>query len=357
MVPAGTAGRRFEPPTASSGNGPKRSRETGPIRAPIGPDRDRRPRAGDASRCAPSGWVRDHHQSELGHVLDGPAHALAAEAAVLHAAVGHVVDPVRGTSLTMTPPTSSASKARQACARSFVKTPALEAEAAVVDLGQRILEVAERERHDERRERLLRAHLGAAGSASTMTVGGNQLPSARAPDEDAGALGPRPRAPSARVRAAASARPSARGRSTGPSGRPSAAPPRPATKRSMNASQIDSWTSSRCTLMQTWPLYAKAPTRQRLTAQSRSARGIDDGAGVAAQLEDDLLLAGSLLHPPADAGEPVNERSLKRSSATMPVAQLPRHRQHRHGALRAGPTASMISGDREHRERVARSAA
>ena len=36
----------------------------------------------------------EDHDPELGHVLDRPAQALAAEAGVLDAAVGHVVDPV-----------------------------------------------------------------------------------------------------------------------------------------------------------------------------------------------------------------------------------------------------------------------
>src|SRR5688500_13149667 len=36
----------------------------------------------------------EHHDPDLGHVVDGPAKALAPEAAVLDAAVRHVVDPV-----------------------------------------------------------------------------------------------------------------------------------------------------------------------------------------------------------------------------------------------------------------------
>ena len=56
----------------------------------------------------------------------------------------------------------------------------------------------------------------------------------------------------------------------------------------------------RWTLMQTWPAYENAPTSVRRTAQSRSADLVHDDAGIAAELEDDLLLAGALLHPPAD---------------------------------------------------------
>jgi len=43
-------------------------------------------------RC--SGRRTHHHQPDLRHVLDGKANALAAEAALLNAAVGHVVHPV-----------------------------------------------------------------------------------------------------------------------------------------------------------------------------------------------------------------------------------------------------------------------
>src|SRR5215468_9380788 len=43
-----------------------------------------------------SGSALDDEEAELGHFLDGPARALAAEAAVAHAAVGHEIDPEGG---------------------------------------------------------------------------------------------------------------------------------------------------------------------------------------------------------------------------------------------------------------------
>ena len=61
--------------------------------------RRRMPQAADGSPLASrasgrSARLGQHHDPDLGHVLDRPAQALAAQAGVLDAAVGHVVDPV-----------------------------------------------------------------------------------------------------------------------------------------------------------------------------------------------------------------------------------------------------------------------
>ena len=56
----------------------------------------------------------------------------------------------------------------------------------------------------------------------------------------------------------------------------------------------------RWTLMQTWPAYANAADEAALDRPVEVGGLVDDHAGVAAELEHDLLLAGALLHPPAD---------------------------------------------------------
>ena len=56
---------------------------------------------------------------------------------------------------------------------------------------------------------------------------------------------------------------------------------------------------------------------------------VDDDAGVAAELEDDLLLAGPVLHPPADRRRPGEGQQLEARVRDHPVAELAGHRQDR----------------------------
>src|SRR6185436_13004275 len=56
-------------------------------------------------------------------------------------------------------------------------------------------------------------------------------------------------------------------------------------------------------------------------------RLVDDHAGVAAELEDDLLLAGALLHPPADRRAAGEAEQLEAVVADHLVAELAAHRQ------------------------------
>jgi len=105
--------------------------------------------------------------------------------------------------------------------------------------------------------------------------------------------------------------------------------------------------------MQTWPAYEKAPTRTRLTAQSRYGVAVDDDAGVPAELEDDLLLPGAFLHPPPDRRAAGERQELEAIVGHHPVTELAGHRQ---DADRAGREADAVDDlrDRQHRQRVLR---
>ena len=56
-------------------------------------------------------------------------------------------------------------------------------------------------------------------------------------------------------------------------------------------------------------------------------RLVDDDAGIAAELEDDLLLAGPLLHPPADRWAAGEREQLEALVGDHPIAELAGHRQ------------------------------
>ena len=58
-------------------------------------------------------------------------------------------------------------------------------------------------------------------------------------------------------------------------------------------------------------------------------RLVDDDAGVAAELEDDALLAGALLHPPADRRRAGEGQQLEARVGDHPIAELAGHRQDR----------------------------
>ena len=69
----------------------------------------------------------------------------------------------------------------------------------------------------------------------------------------------------------------------------------------MKASQMASWTNIRWTLMHSWPGVLERALDAALCGPVEVRARIHDDAGVATELEHDLLLAGPLLHPPADA--------------------------------------------------------
>ncbi len=80
---------------------------------------------------------------------------------------------------------------------------------------------------------------------------------------------------------------------------------------------------------------------------------VDDHAGVAAELEDDPLLARPLLHPPADRRAAGEREELEALVADHPVAELAAHRQDADRAHR-GPGLLDDLADRQHDERVLR---
>ena len=92
----------------------------------------------------------------------------------------------------------------------------------------------------------------AVGGTSVRIVGGKKLPSALPPRRT---LPPIATASSTQRWVRSAAAPSTIGPSSvsGSSGSPILSALAPSTKRSMNASQMASWTNIRWTLMQTWP--------------------------------------------------------------------------------------------------------
>ena len=73
--------------------------------------------------------------------------------------------------------------------------------------------------------------------------------------------------------------------------------------------------------------------------------------GVAAQLEDDVLLAGARLHAPADRRAAGEGQQLEPLVGDHPVTQLAAHGQDAHGARRQARLGHDL-GHGEHRERV-----
>ena len=121
----------------------------------------------------------------------------------------------------------------------------------------------------------------------------------------------------------------------------------------MNASQISSWMNIRWTLMHTWPAYVNAPTRQRLTAQSRSAvLSTMTPALPPSSSTTRFLPARSFIRQPTD-GEPVNVSSLKRSSATIRspssrvIGRIETEPAGAPAASMISATASIVSGSLE----------
>ena len=124
------------------------------------------------------GWASDH-DPDLGHVLDRVAQALAAEAGILDAAVGHVVDPVGRDVVDDDAAHLELGERSPGAGQVVGEDAGLQAEHRVVDARDRVVEVAEREGDDERGERLVRADLGGRPgrrSGRSAEVGAVRLP-------------------------------------------------------------------------------------------------------------------------------------------------------------------------------------
>src|SRR4249919_3928281 len=128
----------------------------------------------------------DHQQALLGHVLDRIAHAFAAEARMLHAAIGHVVD-------------AEARHVADDDAADFQAIPGphrmrqvagehagLQAEVAVVDAVERVVEIIEGLDHRDRTEGLLAIQLAVVRDFFQQ-CGRQHVALARATGEDLGA--------------------------------------------------------------------------------------------------------------------------------------------------------------------------
>src|SRR3990172_9909531 len=100
------------------------------------------------------------HDPDLGHVLDRPAEALPAEAGILDPAVGHVVDPVGRDVVDDDAPDLELAEAPPGIGEVVREDAGLEAEEAVVDLPDRVVEVDEGKDDDDRGEGLVAADLG-----------------------------------------------------------------------------------------------------------------------------------------------------------------------------------------------------
>ena len=227
--------------------------------------------------------------------------------------------------------------------------PGLEPEAAVVDAHDGLVEVAEREGDDEWRERLVRAHLsaerhlrqdrrrevGAIGLASHQ-----QLATERDRFVDP-ALGPTRRR---RV----DHRPEVRRRIERVAHLELACPGDELVHEDVPDVLVDEHP------LDTDADLAGIGERADEAAPHRPVevrRFVDDDAGVATELEHDLLLAGPLLHPPADRWRSGEGEQLEARVGDHPVPELPGHRQDRDGTG-GRPRSFDDLRDGQHRERV-----
>ena len=173
-------------PSPSPAAFPVWARTTRGLRPRLG-SRGAQPPAGTGEpRSSASGRLPNRQQADLGHVLHGEADALAAETAVLDAAVRHVVHaPARHVA-----DDDAADVELVPCAHGLVEVACeeagLEAEVAVVDPVQRLVEVAEPIQDGHGPERLLAYDGGVPGHVleeRRVEEGALPLPAA----EDAGA--------------------------------------------------------------------------------------------------------------------------------------------------------------------------
>src|SRR4051812_7688633 len=183
------------PGTEKTYSQPSATRQSTRRWAAVRPDRSRvtRPSLGFESRpatrwrvtrlrpCAgrrPASSLRrgEDHDPELRHVLDRPAQPLATEPGVLDAAVRHVVDPVRRHVVDDDAADLERAERLPGVVEVVREDAGLEPEEAVVDGANRLVEVGERERDDERSEGLVRAdlrldgHVGEDGRSAEVAV-------------------------------------------------------------------------------------------------------------------------------------------------------------------------------------------
>src|SRR3990172_898777 len=201
-------------------------------------------------------------------------------------------------SLTMTPPTSSSPKPRQALARSFVKTPVWRPKKLSLTCRMASSKLRKGKTTTTGAKASLEQTWALTGTFS-RTVGGKNVPFARPP---------------ARTR-----------------------PPR------ATASSTQRWVRSAAASSTIGPMSVPgsrgSPTRSAATP--------------AADLEDDPLLARPLLHPPADRGAAGEGEDLEAVVGDHQVAELPAHRQDADPALRDAGRVDDL-GDRQHRQGVLR---
>lgn len=91
-------------------------------------------------RCSARGITKDE-RADFGHVFDGVADAFAAEAAVLDAAVGEIIDPPRGDFIDQDPADFELVPGAERMLDARGEHAGVDAVAAVVDFGEGVAEV------------------------------------------------------------------------------------------------------------------------------------------------------------------------------------------------------------------------
>ena len=227
--------------------------------------------------------------------------------------------------------------------------PRLEPEAAVVDAHDGLVEVAEREGDDERRERFVRTDLG----------GERHLGQDRR--REVGAIG------LASQKQLATERDRLVDPALGPAGRRRIDHRTEVRRRIERIAHLEQACAGdelvhECVpdvLVDEHPLDADADLAGVGEGTDEAAphrpvevgRLVDDDPGVATELQHDLLLAGALLHPPADRWRSGEGEQLEARVGDHPVPELACHRQNRDGTG-GRPSGFDDLRDREHRERV-----
>src|SRR4051812_8910123 len=102
----------------------------------------------------------DHKVPDLGHVLHGEAYAFAAEARILDAAIRHVVDPIARHVVDHDAADLEPVPGIEHLEEIAGEDAGLEAELAVIDDVERIVEVAEADEESDGAERLLAIEVG-----------------------------------------------------------------------------------------------------------------------------------------------------------------------------------------------------
>ena len=251
-----------------------------------------------------------------------------------------------GTSLTMTPPTSSTSNARSDCSRSAVKTPACSPYVESVDLRSASSKSANRNSPTSGAKTscaqtfALRGHVGEHRRSVQRAAEPACRRSAPAPRRR------RPRAPTVDAVRLARRRSSGRRRWRDPAGRRPSAPrrarrgaPRSASNDARRARRR---VAPRCSSARRSEAAGRRPAS---AAKSRSAVSSTMTPALPPELQDDLLAsrrASFMSQPTAD--EPVKVSSLKRGVGDEAIAGLRGHRQHADAPRRAAPRSCIDVG-------------